>query len=97
MAKYGNNPEFRELMVEFSALMGSHFESVADKKKKEEEEKRKKEEEEMKKDPVYNTIQTDPMVKQFLEDPEVKEILDHLRFKGGLDLHEVMRQKPQVG
>ena len=53
MEKYGNNPEFRELMSEFSALMGNHFESVADKKKAEEEEKKKEQEEELKKDPVY--------------------------------------------
>jgi len=33
-------------------------------------------------------------VKEFLADPEVMEILNHLRFKGGLDLHEVMRDKP---
>ena len=101
MEKYGNNPEFREIMMEFSTFMGSHFEGVADKKDKEAEEKRKvaeeerkKEIEEIKKDPVYNTIETDPLVKEFLADPEVKTILEHLRFQGGLDLHEVMRDKP---
>lgn len=41
MEKYGNNPEFRELMAEFSSLMGNHFESVADKKAQEEEEKKR--------------------------------------------------------
>lgn len=41
MEKYGGNPEFREMMMEFSALMGNHFESVADKKKAEDEAKRK--------------------------------------------------------
>ena len=56
MQKYGNNPEFRELMQEFSLLMGNHFEDIADKKKKEEEEQKKAQEEEMKKDPVYNII-----------------------------------------
>ena len=40
--KYGQNPEFRELMQEFSGLMGSHFTEVADKKKKEEEEAKRK-------------------------------------------------------
>ena len=94
MQKYGGNPEFRELMMEFSAFMGEHFESVADIKKREAEEvakkvaeERKKEEEEMKKDPVYQTIESDPKVKEFLADPEVVEILNHLRFQGGLDLH----------
>ena len=32
MKKYGNNPEFRELMMEFSGFMGDHFGTVADKK-----------------------------------------------------------------
>lgn len=36
MQKYGGNPEFKELMTDFSALMGSHFESMADKKAEEE-------------------------------------------------------------
>ena len=40
--KYGQNPKFRELMQEFSGLMGSHFTEVADKKKKEEEEAKRK-------------------------------------------------------
>ena len=101
MQKYGHNAQFKEIMMEFSAFMGDHFEGVADKKKKEDEEaakkveeERKRQEEEMKNDPVHNIIQTDPLVKEFLADPEVMEILNHLRFKGGLDLHEVMREKP---
>ena len=104
MQKYGNNPEFREIMNEFSMFMGTHFESVADKKKredeekaKEEERKRKEEEEKIKTDPVYQIIQTDPRVKDYLEDPKVKEILDHLRFKGGMDISEVMRENPETG
>lgn len=101
MQKYGNNPQFKEMLMEFSKFMGDHFEGVAEKKKREEEEaakkaeeERKRQEEEIKNDPVYNTIQNDPMVKQFLADPEVMEVLNHLRFKGGLDLQEVMREKP---
>ena len=35
MAKYGSNPQFRELMMEFSSFMGDHFNNVADKKKEE--------------------------------------------------------------
>jgi hypothetical protein len=104
MQKYGGNPKFRELMMEFSAFMGDHFENVADKKKREAEEEakkveleRQKQEAEMKKDPVYQTIESDPMVKEFLADPEVIEILNHLRFQGGLDLHQTMREKPHVG
>ena len=50
----------------------------------------------MKKDPVYNTIQNDEQVKAYLEDPEIKEILEHLRFKGGLDFHEIAKEKPEA-
>lgn len=39
MQKYGHNPEFKELLLEFSALTGSHFNEIADKKKQEEEKK----------------------------------------------------------
>ena len=39
MQKYGNNPEFKELLLEFSALTGNHFNEIADRKKKEEEKK----------------------------------------------------------
>ena len=53
MTKYGNNPEFRELMMEFSKMMGTHFTSIADTKAKEEEEKKKEEEDKLKNDPVY--------------------------------------------
>ena len=56
MLKYGNNPEFRDILQEFSQFMGHHFENVADLKKAEEETKKKAEEEAMKNDPVYQTI-----------------------------------------
>lgn len=56
MAKYGQDPEFRQLMIEFSALMGDHFTSTADKIAAEEKAKKEKEEEELKKDPVFKTI-----------------------------------------
>jgi len=39
MQKYGNDPKFKELLLEFSALMGNHFEDVGEKEKKAEEEK----------------------------------------------------------
>jgi len=29
MAKYGGNPEFRELLIEFSRIMGDHFEKLS--------------------------------------------------------------------
>merc|ERR1712021_150368 len=48
MAKYGNNPEFREIMQEFSLFMGDHFGEVADQKAAEAEAKRKQEEEQLK-------------------------------------------------
>ena len=48
MQKYGNNAQFKEIMMEFSAFMGDHFEGVAEKKKREDEEAAKKAEEERK-------------------------------------------------
>jgi hypothetical protein len=39
MQKYGNNPEFKELLLEFSALCGNHFNKIAEEKKAEEEKK----------------------------------------------------------
>ena len=98
MAKYGHSAEFREVMQEFSLFMGNHFSEVGDKVKAEEEKKKAEEEakkqaelEAMKNDPVHKMINSDPQVKAFLEDPKVKKILEHLRYQGGLDLHEVMR------
>ena len=43
MQKYGNDPMFKELLLEFSALMGNHFTDVGEKQKKEEEAKQKAE------------------------------------------------------
>lgn len=48
MQKYGKDPQFREILLEFSSLMGTHFNEVAEEKAKEEEEKMK--------DPVMQTI-----------------------------------------
>jgi hypothetical protein len=42
LKKYAHVPEFREFLEEFSKMMGSHFDDVADKKKKQEEEEAKK-------------------------------------------------------
>ena len=47
-------------MMEFSAIMGTHFESVADKEAKKAEEKKRQDEEALKNDPVYHLIQNDP-------------------------------------
>ena len=92
MKKYGGNPQFREIMEDFSKLMGNHFEDVADKKKREAEEAEKKRQEEMKNDPVMQIIETDPKVKEILADPKIQKILEHLRFTGALDLYDVMRK-----
>ena len=35
MEKYGHNPEFREILEEFSKAMGNQFTAVADKKAEE--------------------------------------------------------------
>ena len=68
MQKYGNDPKFKELLMEFSALMGNHFTDTAEKQKKIEEEK-------MKNDPVMKTINEDPQVKAILADPKVAKVI----------------------
>ena len=68
MQKYGNDPLFKELLMEFSGLMGNHFTDVADKKKEEEEKK-------MADDPVMKIINEDPQVKAILEDPKVQKTI----------------------
>ena len=68
MQKYGHNPEFKELLLEFSSLCGKHFNKIAYEKKAEEEKK-------MQDDPVMKTIQTDPEVKAILEDPKVMKVI----------------------
>ena len=71
MKKYGNNPQFREIMEDFSKLMGNHFEDVADKKQREAEEAEKKRLEEMKNDPVMQIIENEHRVKEILADPKI--------------------------
>ena len=90
MQKYGNDPMFKELLMEFSALMGNHFTDVADKKQKEEEEK-------MKDDPVMKTINEDPQVKAILAEPKVQKVIHTMQQQGGMDFHAVARQDPELG
>lgn len=64
MAKYGHNPQFREILQEFTQSMAGHFEDMGQK----EAEKKK---EEMKDDPIMKIIDSDPQVKEILADPKV--------------------------
>jgi len=66
MAKYGNNPQFRELLTEFNGMMGNHFNALADDKKAEEEKKQKEEEKKMQDDPVMQILNSDEEVKNIL-------------------------------
>ena len=90
MQKHGQNPQFRELLLEFSALTGGHFNELADKKKAEEEKK-------MADDPITQIINNDPEVKAIFEDPKVMHVIGQLQKGGGLDLHDVMRRDPVTG
>lgn len=96
MQKYGQSGKFREFLLEFSGMMGNHFESVAEKEKKAAEEKKRQEEEMMKNDPIYNIIQNDPQVKDALADPKVQAVLAKLQQQGGLDFHEVAKSDQQT-
>ena len=61
MQTYGKNPEFMEMMIEFSKIMGSHFEKIGEKKEET--------------DPVMKIINTDPEVKEILADPKVTKVI----------------------
>ena len=97
MKKYGHLPEFRGILEDFSMMMGSHFDEVADKKKAEEEAEARKQQEIVKADPVTQFIENDSKVKEILADPKVQKVLDFLRFNGGLDLYDVMKKDPATG
>jgi len=92
MKKYGHVPEFKQIMEDFSGLMGKHFDDVADKKKREAEEEERKRQEAIKNDPVAQIIENDARVKEILADQKVQKVLEHLRFEGALDLFELMRK-----
>ena len=85
--QYGTNPEFVNIMTEFSKLMGSHMEKVADEKAKKEVEA----------DPIAGIIQNDEEVKSILQDPKVEAFLKHLQTNGGADLHYVMQNDQYLG
>jgi len=70
-------------MNEFSKLMGSHMDKVAD--------------QQMEKDPVTDIINTDEEVKAILQDPKVQAFLQHLQTSGGADLHYVMQNDQYLG
>lgn len=87
LKKYGDNPEFKELLKDFSQLMGNHFTEIADKKEKEKKE-------EIKKDPVMQIIENDPEVKAIMADPKVMQVINYMQRTGSLDLYDVMRRDP---
>jgi len=58
MERYGKNPEFVELLKEFSQVMGEHFTSLSEKKKEEDD------------DPVKQMLKNDPkLVVFFVKSP----------------------------
>ena len=80
--KYKDNKEVMGLMEEFSKMMGTHFESVAQKQADE--------------DPVMKIINNDEQVKSLLDDPKVKQVIQHMQMRGGLDFYDLMRQDPET-
>ena len=85
METYKDNKEFTQLLLEFSGIMGNHFDNVAAKEAEENE------------DPVMKTINTDEEVKKILEDPQIQKFLHQLQTQGGIDLFEVMRKDVILG
>ena len=87
--KYGDNPNFRALLKDWSELMGGHFTEIGEKKQKEEEEK-------MKNDPAMQAINHDPQVKAIMQDQKVMSVIHTLQRTGGLDFHAVARKDPET-
>mmetsp|Transcript_15353 Transcript_15353/g.13418 ORF Transcript_15353/g.13418 Transcript_15353/m.13418 type:complete len:94 (+) Transcript_15353:578-859(+) len=74
-------------MTEFSKLMGTHMEKIADEKAKEKTEE----------DPIAQVIANDEEVKAILQDPKVEAFLKHLQTSGGADLQYVMQTDQYLG
>ena len=81
--QYGTNPEFVKIMNEFSKIMGTHLEEVAQKKEE--------------KDPILDIINNDVEVKEILQDPEVQAFIQQLQSAGGADLHYIMQNNQILG
>ena len=80
--RYGTNPEFVQIMTEFSKIMGTHLEEVAQKHEE--------------KDPIMDIINNDSEVKEIFQDPRVQAFIQQLQSAGGADLHYVMQNDPYL-
>ena len=73
MELYGKNPEFKEIMMEFAGLMGTHFEGLGQVKAQD--------------DPAMEAINKDPEVQAILADPEVMAVIQKMQKSGGMELN----------
>ena len=76
MRKYGNNPEFQELLLEFSKIMGSHFEIMAQKAATEEQQKNN-----------APALPKDPKAEEYLMDPKVRSVVQFLQQNPKIDFN----------
>ncbi len=74
MERFGGNPEFRELLLEFSKIMGSHFDVMGKQAAK------KEAEEAAAKQPPR-----DPKAEAILQDPKVQYLIQCLQKNPKLD------------
>jgi len=85
MERFGGNPEFRELLLEFSKIMGSHFDTMgkvaADKEAQEK---------------AAQQPLRDPKAEQYLQDPKVQYLLQYLQKNPRLDFKMVMNSDPEL-
>jgi len=85
MERFGGNPEFRELLLEFSKIMGSHFDVMG----KQAAEKEAKEN-------AAKQPPRDPKAEAILQDPKVQYLIQCLQKNPKLDFRMVMNSDPEL-
>ena len=96
--KYKNNEKVTSFFVDFSKLMGTHFEGIAEEEKKKEEKVKevpkavtpvaKEKPALVTEDPVLKKKMEDPAVREILSDKKVMGIIEHLSKGKSLDFHQ---------
>jgi hypothetical protein len=85
MQKYGNNPEFRELLIEFSTIMGQHFEVMGEKSASQ-----------TTQETGITNQPRDPKAEELLNDPKVKSLIMYMQKNPKLDFQRVVQQDPEL-
>mmetsp|Transcript_5786 Transcript_5786/g.6433 ORF Transcript_5786/g.6433 Transcript_5786/m.6433 type:complete len:306 (-) Transcript_5786:157-1074(-) len=96
MKKYGDDPELREFLFEFSKIMGGHFEQLGKTKQEEEEQKNSKPQESFD-DILEQKCKDHPALKEVIQDSRIKQILHYLKTNERIDFNAFIQQHPDLG